>query len=475
MFLHTSFLVFFVFILQIHVSNGYNICSNTSSCKYTSIPEQIRIALRGSTGVTVSWRTNGTSDGGNDTPIPTVEYSVNKNFSSSNLSYGNSTNYVNETYVSWFHNCALNIMPNTLYYYHILRCLCVNESVNYFFRSQPPVGDTTPINIALFGDLGAGDIAEKEAALLTIAALTAKKDSIDLYQHLGDISYSDDHVFDHTNYESTWNTFQRQMQIITAYKFYMTSPGNHEVTCYQEGDKTCRDHIELQPYRNFTAYLNRFRMPGDESGGYKNMWFSYDFGSVHFIIINTETDFPAAPAGPNTTLNGGNFATNVTQLKWLENDLITANANRSKVPWIIMAGHRPVYTSIPLGAKENETRCNSCLNAFADLIYKYKVDFYFCGHVHWLERLFPVNEAGMPLAQSYYKQPGPIHVTIGAAGAPEPNQLENPFNKIRASAQIRSKHGFSILRIKNATDCQLEFYNTKDNVTMEIVNITRLR
>ena len=33
-------------------------------------------------------------------------------------------------------------------------------------------------------------------------------------------------------------------------------------------------------------------MPSAQSGGVENFWYSWDYGMVHFIQFNTETDFP---------------------------------------------------------------------------------------------------------------------------------------------------------------------------------------
>jgi hypothetical protein len=52
--------------------------------------------------------------------------------------------------------------------------------------------------------------------------------------------------------------------------------------------------------QNFTAYRHRFRMPSEESGAgnVQSMWSSFDYGLAHFVMIDTETDFAAAPEGP---------------------------------------------------------------------------------------------------------------------------------------------------------------------------------
>lgn len=55
--------------------------------------------------------------------------------------------------------------------------------------------------------------------------------------------------------------------------------------------------------------------------------YSYDYGFVHFIMMSTEHDMGSGSR----------------QYKWLEEDL--KNVNRAKTPWVILAGHRPMYTS----------------------------------------------------------------------------------------------------------------------------------
>ena len=77
------------------------------------------------------------------------------------------------------------------------------------------------------------------------------------------------------------------------------------------------------------------------------MWYSFDYGPVHVIMLNTETDFVNAPAGPGTIPNAGHFVGPSTRVSWLEADLkkATAPAQRAKVSWIIATGHRPFYGS----------------------------------------------------------------------------------------------------------------------------------
>ena len=63
---------------------------------------------------------------------------------------------------------------------------------------------------------------------------------------------------------------------------------------------TCNPHIFFKhiinkTHRNFTAYQHRFRMPGTETGGVGNMWYSFDYGLAHFIALDGETDYANSP------------------------------------------------------------------------------------------------------------------------------------------------------------------------------------
>ena len=78
-------------------------------------------------------------------------------------------------------------------------------------------------------------------------------------------------------------------------------------------------------------------MPGDDSGGVGNMWYSFDYGMVHFVVMDSETDYDNSPEGPHTLWHAGPFG---DQIGWLTNDLNNAVANRDVTPWIIAIAHR---------------------------------------------------------------------------------------------------------------------------------------
>jgi hypothetical protein len=438
-----------------------------SLCVIPHPPDHIRVALRGPNGVTISWRTGGKL-GSNDTPNPQLEYSTSSTFENKVLSpIGTTANYDTS---SFFHDVPLlGLLPSTKYYYRILASpRCVLESDIHSFTTAPVAGSPNPIKITLVGDLGDDNLLNLGGASRTMKGLRHAAKDTNFFVHAGDIAYADDYGLGvpFSFYEQSWNKWQKNMAELTANNIYMTGPGNHEVTCVILGDIFCLNNN----YKNFSAYLHRFRMPGDESGGYKNLWYSFDYGLVHYIIINTETDFPDAPSGPGTLLNGGNFQGLTGQLTWLEADLKAANANRAQVPWIIVSGHRPFYGSLPkLPALPGN--CDSCRNAFEPLILNYNVDFYVAGHVHWYERLYPIDANGNPLANDYNNRPGPIHITNGAGGAPEGRALVK--TTISASAKIVTGFGYAQLELKDASNARLSFVDSKTMQEVDSVDIIR--
>jgi acid phosphatase len=99
------------------------------------------------------------------------------------------------------------------------------------------------------------------------------------------------------------------------------------------------------------------------------------------------------------------------------------------------------------------------------------VDLYISGHVHWYERLYPIDPYGNPLAGDYNNSPGLIHITNGAGGAAEgAAQIQST---IPASANIVTGYGYSQLQIKDRSNAVLTFFSSDSNQVADSVNIVR--
>ncbi len=125
-------------------------------------------------------------------------------------------------------------------------------------------------------------------------------------------------------------------------------------------------------------------------------------------MIDTETDFPEAPDGPDGSahLDSGPFGAPNQQLEFLAADL--ASVDRAVTPWVLVGGHRPWYTTGGSG-------CAPCQAAFEPLLYRYGVDLAIFGHVHNSQRFQPaVNGTADPAG---LRDPrAPMYVVSGGAG-----------------------------------------------------------
>jgi len=339
------------------------------------------------------------------------------------------------------------------------------------FMSMPFAGDTHPLTFGVYGDFG----FENSRSLKRIINDT-NNGRFDMILHVGDIAYNmqDDNG-------RVGDNFLNMVQPISATIPYHYCVGNHE-----------QDFLDT-----FHGFKERFVMPMVDYN--ENMYYSVDVGPIHFIAFSTEHYFSLED--PFVGI----------QYEWFINDLIQANQNRAKVPWIIMYGHRPMYCSnislrppvegfrdeaqrqkrreyedlaqqkFMAGADNKFNRadpppsqdCSSEAEQIRDgfdwfgvrifgvekLLYDYGVDLYICGHEHSYERMFPVYNGKVmngSLAHPYVNPKGTVHLVSGSAGSKE--GLENfgsrgmgPWSAFRSST-----YGYARMTVYNTTHLHWE-------------------
>ncbi|KAF2247935.1 Metallo-dependent phosphatase [Trematosphaeria pertusa] len=336
------------------------------------------------------------------------------------------------------------LTPATTYYYKIVS---TNSSVEHF--SSPRVaGDKTPFSMNAVIDMGVygadgytiqGDMSKRDTIPqidpslnhTTIGRLANTVDDYELIIHPGDFAYADDWFYKPKNlldgkdaFQAILETFYNQLAPIAGRKPYMASPGNHEAACQEIPYTTglCPDGQE-----NFTDFMNRFgkMMPtaftstSSDNTAKVNankaqalakppFWYSFEYGMIHVTMIDTETDFANAPDQPGGSagLDSGPFGTATQQLDFLAADL--ASVDRSVTPWLVVAGHRPWYST-------GSNRCAPCKAAFEPLLYKYGVDLAIFGHVHNSQRFLPVNDT-KPDPKGMNDPKAPVYIVAGGAG-----------------------------------------------------------
>eukprot|EP01039_Chlorochromonas_danica_P007657 gene7657-8462_t len=368
------------------------------------LPTEVHIALAGQTStgesstIAVSWHTQ------NSTASSLVKYGVTSG-KYDQLAKGLENVY----YQTYNHHVVLNeLTPDTKYYY-IVGDDTAGWSNEFAFTSAPLSSKLRGnFSFFVFGDLGVvnGDP--------TIDYITAHKDEVNLIWHAGDVSYADDSFlhagcFTKFCYEDTFDSFMTKVEPWASQLPYMVTPGNHEADCH---DESCLlDNERREKLSNFSAYNGRFRMPSQESGGVLNMHYSFNYGNVHFISLDTETGYPGAAEETRYVLPCGGFG---DQLTWLEQDLIKANQERDVRPWIFAIGHHPMY--------QGDSINTDFQKAMEDLFYNYGVDIYFAGHVHSYERDYPTYQG--QVEKTYDNPKATTHLLIGGAGNDEMHEIQ---------------------------------------------------
>lgn len=440
-------------------------------------PVQFRVAFAGAAAgksAAISWNTYEKLP-----QAPTLRYGRDPDNLSFSVS-GTSNTYVTST--TWNHHVVLeDLEPDTVYFYQ------VKGSKTFQFKTALAAGANKEFDFAAAIDMGVmgeyglstrvGKGAEgalKPGEKNTIDSLIDNFDNYDFIVHPGDLAYADYWLKEELQgylpnttiddgvhvYEALLNTYYQQMEDLTAYKQYMVSPGNHEANC-DNGKGNDKKHnitynadICFEGQTNFTGIRNHFRMPADESGGLGPMWYSFDYGLVHFASINTETDFDDAP--DLTGMRSSNFGYPGQQLEWLKNDL--AKVDRKKIPWVIVLGHRPWYI--------DSAQCTSCQDAFESIFVDNNVDLVIMGHKHFYERNHPVAY-GKVDPNGLNNPSSPWYIVNGAAGHYDGVDFADGKKYDWIAHIIDGLYGWSSFTVHNCTHLTHEFVLSGNNTRLD--------
>ncbi|KAJ4970201.1 hypothetical protein NE237_003300 [Protea cynaroides] len=299
--------------------------------------------------------------------------------------------------------------PLTCYYYRYGR-----DEVGWSDQipfCTPPAGGSSELGFFAFGDLGKAPhdasvehYIQPGATIVTDAMVqevaSGKLDSHFSYQekkvnsifHIGDISYA-------TGFLAEWDFFLHQITPLASHLSYMTAIGNHERDYIDTGS------VYITPDSGGECgvpYETYFPMPTIAKD---KPWYSIEQGPVHFTVMSTEHEWTSTSE----------------QYLWMETDM--GSVNRSRTPWLIFIGHRPMYSSIKSILPSVD---ENFVKAVEPLLTDYKVDVALWGHVHNYERTcavyedvckaMPIKDANGTDTYNNTNYSAPVHVVIGMAG-----------------------------------------------------------
>jgi hypothetical protein len=233
--------------------------------------------------------------------------------------------------------------------------------------------------------VGAGDIADCKD--LSGAEATAKL----LVQipgtvfAAGDLAYPDGSKENFVCYDKTWGRVKSRTR---------PSPGNHEFHA-----------------AGATPYFDYF---GAAAGDPKTGYYSYELGTWHIIVLNSECkDVGGCEAGS-------------PQEKWLRADLATHPAACTLAYW-----HKPLFSSG--GAHGNDLTVKPLWQA----LYEADADVILGGHDHDYERFAPQTPDGVADAKRGIRE-----FVVGTGG-----KNHRPFGEPKPNSELRDATAFGVLKL----------------------------
>jgi acid phosphatase type 7 len=233
--------------------------------------------------------------------------------------------------------------------------------------------------------VGAGDIADCKD--LAGAEATAKLlvQISGTVMAVGDLAYPDGSKENFVCYDKTWGRVKSRTR---------PAPGNHEFHA-----------------AGATPYFDYF---GAAAGDPKTGYYSYELGTWHIIVLNSECkDVGGCQAGS-------------PQEKWLRADLVAHPAACSLAYW-----HKPLFSSG--GAHGNDLIVQPLWLA----LYEANADVIVGGHDHDYERFAPQTPDGAADAKRGIRE-----FVVGTGG-----KNHRPFGEPKPNSELRDATAFGVLKL----------------------------
>ena len=261
------------------------------------------------------------------------------------------------------------LQPNSIYEFRIVTAK--SKGTWHSIKTDNDKGFTALI----FPDSQSSDYSGWQQ--LARAAQQRHKDS-ELYINMGDL-------VDNGQDGSQWRAWLGSVEPFSADTAFAPVIGNHEAYSLD---------WQMTPPK---AYINLFAVPENGLPEYKRQFYSFDYGPVHFTVL--DTNFHEAQGWQPQLLTD--------ELRWLEQDL----AN-SKARWKIVLQHRDIFMyafSKESGRPERATFFLDFSRQLMPLYEKYKVDVVLSAHLHTYRRRLPLRNFA-PAAD------GITYILTGVAG-----------------------------------------------------------
>ncbi len=336
-----------------------------------------------------------------------------------------------------------------------------NNNTTTFVSQNQIINDEEKIKIVAAGDFGCSPIAENNIKQIELQ-------NPDLFLALGDLTYEPS--------MDCWYDMTEKLDSKTKIAI-----GNHEDDEEEEGSQELIDSL-----------LEHYNL--------QNSYYSFDYGNVHFLVLNTQLEFSfdvfkiteeereedeEDDAKYYTTTLKDLLATynikgeippyhlldeevivedipiKTEQYKFAVTDLEKAN-NNSSIDWIIVMIHKPIYSSLSSHSQEYIMR-----EKYQPIFDKYGVDIVLQGHNHIYDRTLPLqfnpNNISKPIVDEsnnnrttnkFVNPEGSIFSVVGLGGRSSHIFLNQP------DYVVKQQNGFGFLSIEiNGKELDAKYYD----------------
>jgi len=310
------------------------------------------------------------------------------------------------------------LQPYTEYYYAISdgqNVLSGGDAVHRF-RTSPVIGTVQPIRVWAIGDHGKGNTKQRD--VMNAYSDHVGDDLADIWLWLGDNAYQDgtDEEYQANNFDPQWGMTNLMKRLP-----FMGTPGNHDY------NSIAPPTVSQNPLLNDGAYYRIFDLPTNgEIGGVPSgheLFYSFDYGNVHFISLNSEIGSVLSSSNDWTGANPFSSFNGSPMTEWMHADL---QANDK--PWIVAFFHQPAHSEGSHSSADLWERYMTAMRVnICPILEQYGVDVIITGHSHVYERSYLLN--------GYFGTPGQFNISNHAMDASNGSLEEGtPYIKYRSGA-----------------------------------------
>ena len=289
---------------------------------------------------------------------------------------------------TYIHEATLTVLtPNTKYEY---RVGYGTDRRSDWYRLE--TAGASVYDVLIYPDSQSGDYSQWEE-IVKSSALRNPRTA--LYISMGDLVDNGEHAYQ-------WRTWLNSIKPLSANVPLATTLGNHEMYTL--------DWKMREPY----AYLNYFAVPPNGNETFNRRYYSYDFGDVHYVVLDTML-YESNHEDNHDTHHPDLYD---VQVQWLRQDLM---ANTKK--WTVVLMHRdPFQYAFDRSDANRAVGFDDEGVLFMPIFDEFNVDLVLSAHLHSYRNRGHVRNFERDAS-------GPLYILTGIAGdARRPKWKQHPLD-----------------------------------------------